>query len=118
MSRISPRKRPRLDESTGEGLEEELGGVEAARGGDDEDWRLLPHDEVFWYGDGSLILIASGVAFKVYRRPFVEQSPVFRDMFSLPQGVQSTEGTVDDHPIDLHGVTAAEFSALLRVLYP
>lgn len=42
-------------------------------------------DEEFWYDDGNIILIARGIEFRVYRGLLVENSPVFSDMFSLPQ---------------------------------
>ncbi|KAI0370990.1 hypothetical protein BV20DRAFT_966098 [Pilatotrama ljubarskyi] len=42
-------------------------------------------DENFWLEDGNLTLIAGNVEFKVYKGPLVANSPVFRDMLSLPQ---------------------------------
>lgn len=38
-----------------------------------------------WYDDGSVILQAEGVQFKVYRGVLAESSSVFSDMFSIPQ---------------------------------
>ncbi|KAF7973896.1 hypothetical protein HWV62_14036 [Athelia sp. TMB] len=38
-----------------------------------------------WYDDGNIILQAENTRFKVYRGILVENSTVFRDMFSLPQ---------------------------------
>ncbi|TFK84837.1 hypothetical protein K466DRAFT_601699 [Polyporus arcularius HHB13444] len=49
-------------------------------------------DERFWFEDGTIILVAGKVEFKVYARPLVEHSPVFKDMLSLPQ----EEGTFMD----------------------
>ncbi|KAI0753726.1 hypothetical protein C8Q74DRAFT_1306585 [Fomes fomentarius] len=42
-------------------------------------------DAEFWFDDGTIILLAQGVAFKVYRGPLVEHSAVFKDMLSFPQ---------------------------------
>ena len=42
-------------------------------------------DEEFWFEDGTIILVAAGVEFKVYRGVLAEHSAVFADMFSLPQ---------------------------------
>lgn len=42
-------------------------------------------DEEFWYDDGNIILIARDVEFRIYRGILAEKSPVFSDMFSLPQ---------------------------------
>ena len=45
----------------------------------------LKRDEEFWYGDGTIILIAADVEFRVYRGPLEKHSAVFRDMLSFPQ---------------------------------
>ncbi|KAI0632736.1 hypothetical protein C8Q77DRAFT_1196281 [Trametes polyzona] len=84
-------------------------------------------DDEFWFEDGNLILIAGDVEFKVYKGPLVANSPVFRDMFSLPQPLYTDEAesgsrsqctsdayalvhVVADHPQDL--------KQLLRALVP
>lgn len=60
-------------------------------------------DEEFWYEDGSIILVARDVEFRVFKGILAEHSPVFRDMFSLPQpqgDASSSTGTSRDveHP--------------------
>ena len=61
----------------------------------------------FWFEDGNIILVAQDVEFKVYKCPLIKQSPVFRDMLSLPQGPDSAlEGALpvvhlSDHPHDI-----------------
>lgn len=71
------------------------------------------HDEEFWYDDGTIILIAGNVEFRVYKGILAEHSPVFSDMFSLPQPPQGavTPGDppcpvvhVSDSPEDLRHV--------------
>ena len=47
--------------------------------------RSLKKDEEFWYDDGTIILIAGNIEFRVYRGPLAKHSPVFRDMLALPQ---------------------------------
>lgn len=42
-------------------------------------------DAEFWYSDGNIILVARDVEFRVFKGILAEHSPVFRDMFSLPQ---------------------------------
>lgn len=42
-------------------------------------------DVEFWYSDGNIILVARDVEFRVFKGILAEHSPVFRDMFSLPQ---------------------------------
>lgn len=76
-------------------------------------------DEEFWFEDGSVVLATSNIEFRVYKGVLADYSPVFRDMFSLPQptspstiGGTPTELTVDpcsavhlsDHPGDLKHV--------------
>ena len=39
----------------------------------------------FWYDDGTLILLANNIEFRVYRGPLAKHSQVFRNMLSFPQ---------------------------------
>ena len=50
----------------------------------------LKRDEEFWYEDGTIILIAADVEFRVYRGPLEKHSAVFRDMLSFPQPTKSS----------------------------
>ena len=56
--------------------------------------------------------------FKVNRRDFEEGSDLFRSMFTLPSGTQSSEGGYAENPLILEGLTAREMEMLLRVVYP
>ena len=38
-----------------------------------------------WFKDGNIVLQAGGTQFKVYQGLLAESSPVFADMFSVPQ---------------------------------
>ncbi|KAL4075294.1 hypothetical protein V8B97DRAFT_2022287 [Scleroderma yunnanense] len=50
--------------------------------------------------------------------PFKQESTIFRDMFSMPQGDQnSVEGLNDDKPIRLDGVAKTDFEQLLNALF-
>lgn len=81
---------------------------------------VLKKDEEFWFQDGSVILVAGDVQFKVYQGVLATHSPVFKDMFSLPQpaSTSTSSGTsicpavvhLTDHPADVREV--------LRVLLP
>ncbi|KAF7973894.1 hypothetical protein HWV62_14032 [Athelia sp. TMB] len=44
-----------------------------------------PVQSDIWYDDGNIILQAENTRFKVYRGILMENSTVFRDMFSMPQ---------------------------------
>ena len=52
----------------------------------------------------------------------VQHSPVFRDMFMVPQPEPesggSIEGSNDDNPIVLEGVKSQDFTLLLSYLFP
>ena len=51
--------------------------------------------------------------FKIHRHEFVDNSPIFRDMFAA----DITEGLVPDKPIQLEGVSANDFRQLMKVMY-
>ncbi|KAL5633924.1 hypothetical protein ACGC1H_005948 [Rhizoctonia solani] len=75
------------------------------------------HPEFFF--DNTLVAIqVEKTLFNVHKYQLVK-SEVFSDMFGMPkpEGDQSEEGSSPDHPIELKGVSAADFTALLRVLY-
>lgn len=59
------------------------------------------------------------VLFKVPRRPFEHESEVFSAMFELPpvNGSYGAEGSSDDNPIKLEGVSEDEFRPLLWVMF-
>ena len=54
-----------------------------------------------WFDDGNIILQAGGYQFRVYRGLLARHSPVFRDMFAMPQppGNSSPTAQTDDCPI-------------------
>ena len=88
---------------------------------DERDWRQLPHDKEFWYEDGSIILIASDVAFKAYRGPLIHHSPVFKDMLSMPQPPSSsTEPSACQVELPVVPLTesASDLRHVLRLLMP
>lgn len=45
----------------------------------------LKRDPQCWYEDGTVVLVAQNVKFGVYKGILADHSPVFADMFSLPQ---------------------------------
>lgn len=65
-------------------------------------------DSEFWYEDGNVILLARDVKFRVYKGILADHSPVFKDMFSLPQPPGSVESCptvrITDSPEDLRHV--------------
>ncbi|KAI0742390.1 hypothetical protein C8Q80DRAFT_1273069 [Daedaleopsis nitida] len=80
MSGRVTRKRARMAEAE-EAAQQEPGQVQDQA----DEAGGLRRDEHFWFEDGSIILHARDVAFKVYAKPLIDHSPVFKDMLSLPQ---------------------------------
>ncbi|KEP48478.1 BTB/POZ domain protein [Rhizoctonia solani 123E] len=79
--------------------------------------RLERHPEFFF--DNTLVAIQIGtMLFNVHKYQLVK-SEVFSDMFKIPKpaGDEPEEGSSPEHPITLEGVSASDFTALLRVLY-
>ncbi|RXW11712.1 hypothetical protein EST38_g14143 [Candolleomyces aberdarensis] len=58
--------------------------------------------------------------FQVPQHWFTEHSEVFVDMFLMPQAgdEKSVEGKDKEHPILLESYKAADFKALVELLYP
>ena len=44
-----------------------------------------------WFKDGNVVLVAQGVAFKVFGGILAQSSPVFADMFEFPQPAATAE---------------------------
>jgi hypothetical protein len=55
--------------------------------------------------------------FKVHRHFLIQESEIFRDMFSFEKEGEEIEGASDKNPIPLPGVTVKEFELLLKQLY-
>ncbi|KAI6046753.1 hypothetical protein EDC04DRAFT_2887608 [Pisolithus marmoratus] len=65
----------------------------------------------------SVTFLVEDSLFRVPREPFQQESEVFRDMFSLPQGDSLVvEGSSDEKPIRLDGTNKDDFEQLLKVL--
>jgi len=74
-------------------------------------------DESFYFVD--IIFLVEGCLFKVPRTYFERDSEAFSAMFKLPVAQDvPVEGSSDQQPIHLEGITAHEFRQLLRVMYP
>ena len=54
--------------------------------------------------------------FKVHRHLFVNLSPIFRGMYTIP--VAGVDGISDERPLVLKGIEKKDFIQLLRCLYP
>lgn len=58
------------------------------------------------------------VQYRLHRSLLGKHSPVFRELFTIPQPEGSTEGCSEENPIVLSGIQAANFTRFLSLLYP
>ncbi|KAL1950001.1 hypothetical protein VTO73DRAFT_8882 [Trametes versicolor] len=85
------------------------------------DAALIEHDPDFWFADGSIVIIAEGVGFRVHMTLLSLHSPVFRDLFTLPQPDPGTESDGGDShqgfPVVHVTDSAHDMQCLLRAIY-
>ncbi|PIL26302.1 hypothetical protein GSI_12058 [Ganoderma sinense ZZ0214-1] len=104
-----------------------------SEGGDNPDSTQtlsLQRDKTFWYDDGTIVVVAGNIEFRIYRGLLARYSPVFFDMLSFPQPptvALSTNQTSDcpvvrltDPPEDLRHVLQSDpsfytLSAWIRI---
>ncbi|KAI0743007.1 hypothetical protein C8Q80DRAFT_948709 [Daedaleopsis nitida] len=83
---------------------------------------LIRRDDEFWFEDGTVTLVARDVEFRVYKGLLASRSPVFRDMFSLPQPTTSSDIPSTPVSLDVPRVHLTDspdtFRELLRILTP
>ena len=80
----------------------------------------LQHDDEFWLEDGSVVLIAGDVAFRVYRGLLASQSKVFADMFESASATQCARDNEMEEgcPIVCLSDSPLDVRYFLRVLLP
>ena len=81
---MSARKRQRR-ESRADGDETSSAGNDTTSTGNRASGEARVRDEEFWFQDGNVVLVARNIEFRVYKGILANHSPVFKDMFSLPQ---------------------------------
>lgn len=80
----------------------------------DQTEKVIRHLD-FWFSDGSIIFKVQNTMFRVHKSTFTSHSPVFADMFRVPQPADqdAIEGCV---VIDVPD-NAADFTQLLKAIY-
>ena len=68
-----------------------------------------------WFNDGSIVLVAEHVAFKVHRGQLERHSDIFQDLFSVPQPDEQVLFG-DCAWVELHD-SPSDLLHLLRALY-
>lgn len=78
-------------------------------------------DEEFWFEDGTIILIVQEIEFRIYKGLLASQSPVFKDVLSLPQTtlplLACKDGTSPCAEVCLPD-SARDWRAVLRLMMP
>ncbi|KAH9899913.1 hypothetical protein C8Q73DRAFT_681424 [Cubamyces lactineus] len=100
---------PRCDVKSGNVMESESHASEASKAQRHRD---------YFFDDGNVVLQVESVLYKLHRSLLEKHSPVFRELFTIPQPPGSTEGYSEDNPIVLAGVGAMDFTRFLWLLYP
>ncbi|KAI0739205.1 hypothetical protein C8Q80DRAFT_1357930 [Daedaleopsis nitida] len=81
----------------------------------------LCRDDEFWEEDGNIVLVAGNVEFRVYRGVLAHHSPVFADMFSLPQpvgDVSTAPGSATSCPVVQLADSPEDLRHVLRAILP
>ncbi|KAJ7029982.1 hypothetical protein C8F04DRAFT_739610 [Mycena alexandri] len=66
----------------------------------------------------TIVFKVENAFFRVPRWQFENNSGIFATTFSLPHPEEKGEGSDDEHPFHLDGITRVEFQTFLKVLYP
>ncbi|PBK86956.1 hypothetical protein ARMGADRAFT_1016986 [Armillaria gallica] len=63
-----------------------------------------------------IILLVDGILYQMPRYLLEKHSEIFATMFTLPQEGTMVEGSDDQHPIELQGISKDDFEPLLNVM--
>jgi hypothetical protein len=77
-----------------------------------------PHPNL-WFDDGSLVIQASTVRYRVHRTILCRHSAIFRDMVAMPQqdGPSNSEHTFDGCPLVRMMDSPDDLTMLLEAIY-
>lgn len=79
---------------------------------------LVDKDDEYYIEGGDVVFLVQNTLFRVHRFFLTRESPVFRDMISMPvpEGME-VEGSSDNIPIQLLGITSDDFAKFLWTFY-
>ncbi|OBZ74901.1 hypothetical protein A0H81_05169 [Grifola frondosa] len=96
MSDGPSRKRPRVDDSVVNNGE-------------------VNRDEVIWFDDGNIILIAGDTSFRVYKGLLAQRSEIFSDLFTVPQPLDAEE--IDGCPVVRLSDSPQDLKYFLQIIF-
>ncbi|KZP28193.1 hypothetical protein FIBSPDRAFT_817787 [Athelia psychrophila] len=70
-----------------------------------------------WFEDGNVVIQAETTQYKIYRGALAASSPIFRDMFGMPQPPSQGEVTVEGCPVVHLSDTAADVTIVFQALF-
>ncbi|OBZ69900.1 hypothetical protein A0H81_10110 [Grifola frondosa] len=77
------------------------------------------HHPDYYFDDGNFVILVENTLFNIFRSTLTRHSPIFRDLFSLPEPTDlPAEGSGDTNPLHLPGISSTDFERLLWILYP
>ncbi len=71
----------------------------------------------FWLDDGSVVIQAEYTQFRVHRTLLARHSSVFRDMFSVPQPISSSERLIEGCPVVHLSDSKQDIEYMISALY-
>ncbi|KZP19268.1 hypothetical protein FIBSPDRAFT_862906 [Athelia psychrophila] len=77
---------------------------------------LARHPDL-WFDDGSVVLIAEAMSFRVHRSILCKHSSVLSDIFDIPQPPEGSSYTIEGRPVIRMHDSAHEFAQLLKACY-
>lgn len=76
---------------------------------------VYDHSVDFWFADGTVVLVAQKIAYRVHQSILSRKSSVFEDMFAIPQPEKAE--TYEGCPVVHVSDTADDIEEVLEVLY-
>ncbi len=93
---------------------------QTAAGGIDVSVGLVKPDVNLWFEDGSIVVVAENTGFRVHKLLLSHLSPVFRDVFAVPQPIavgDSSRSVVQTSPVVHVSDSMYDMKCLLRAIY-
>lgn len=80
--------------------------------------KTVTHSDKFWFDDGNVVLRVESTLFRVHRGILARHSPVFCDLFKLPQPPTEQEDVIEGCPIvELPGNKKDDWENVFTLIY-